>query len=193
MSSPQFTGVVLAGGRSTRMGRDKATLTLPEGGTLLAHAVRKLQAAGVHEVIVSVRAGQTCGLAGTREVADLAADSGPLAGVAASLEAAGASRVVVLAVDLPDMTPEYLRGLLAAATNDCGVVPVHGGFLEPLAAVYPRCSARVARAALVAGRFSMHAWVRELAAGGLVRLQPVDDAHLPLFANWNHPGDFPSH
>ena len=186
-----FTGVVLAGGRSSRMGQDKAMLTLPNGRTLLDQALHTLRAAGASELLVSVHQGQTYGRPGTRELTDSVDNCGPLAGLVAALDNASTDRIVVLAVDLPSITPIYLQMLFAVSGKSCGVVPLQGDFFEPLAAVYPRRAAQSARDALSAGQFSLQLWVRELAMKNLIQPIIVEPSETGLFANWNSPDDIP--
>jgi len=188
-ASSAITGVILAGGRSTRMGQDKALLKLPGGHTLLEQARRTLQAVGVGELLVSVRPGQAYGLPGTREITDATADCGPLGGLSACLAAAQADLILVLAVDLPAMTPEFLRALLASSTAACGAVPWHDRYFEPLAAVYPRLAAPSAHVALAAGKLSLQPWLCALAADGLIRPFQVEPSDSGNFINWNTPAD----
>lgn len=184
-----FTGIVLAGGRSTRMGRDKALLALADGKTLLARAVETLRATGASEILVSVAHGKTYGLAGTREVADLQEDCGPMGGLAASLAVAGHPLCLVLAVDMPGMMPAYLRGLLREARPGCGVVPVIDGSFEPLAAVYPRETSASMADALASRDLSLQRLIRNLEQRSLVRLLEMGVEEKALFANWNSPED----
>lgn len=186
---PHFSAVLLAGGRSTRMGRDKALLPLADGRSLLAHQLALLRAAGAAEVLVSARTEQNLPLDGARLVPDLQPDSGPLAGLAAALAAAAHDRVLVLAIDLPQMPPEFLTRLVGKSTPACGVVPTRDGRPEPLAAVYPRAAASVAAELLAAGELRAAEFARRLAALGLVRWREVAPSEALFFTNWNTPAD----
>lgn len=184
-----FTGVVLAGGRSTRMGRDKALLTLPNGRTLLQQAVATLRETGAAEILVSVGNGKTYGLPDAREILDVQDSCGPMGGLHTSLSAAQEQRCVVLAVDLPAMTPKYLRGLLSQTQAARGVVPVINGSFEPLVAVYPKEALAEVQRALEAGDYSLQKLIRRLEQEGLAECVPVAPGERPLFANWNSPED----
>jgi molybdopterin-guanine dinucleotide biosynthesis protein A len=184
---PPFSAVLLAGGRSTRMGRDKALLPLADGYSLLARQLATLRAVGAAEVLISARAEQNLPLTGVRLVTDLLPDNGPLAGLAAALAAAAHHRVLVLAVDLPEMPPEFLTGLVVEATPTCGVVPLIDGRPEPLAAVYHRGAATIASELLAGGERRAAACARHLAATGLVRWRTVTPEEKDFFANWNTP------
>jgi molybdopterin-guanine dinucleotide biosynthesis protein A len=171
------------------MGRDKATILLPNGLTLLDQALHTLKSAGARELLVSVRQGQTYDRPETHEIVDSVENCGPLAGLLAALDAAATDHVIVLAVDLPAVSPDYLRKLLAARAPNRGAVPQQGNFFEPLVAVYPRKAADSARDALSAGRFSLQMWVRELAKKGLIQPIMVEPSETGFFANWNSPDD----
>lgn len=188
---PEFSAVLLAGGRSSRMGRDKALLMHPESGVpLVAHQVATLRAAGCAEVLLSVRTGTDYAEVVGAEVARVTDDGegGPLPGIAAALARARCARVLVLAVDLPCMTAEALRALVAASTPECGAVwrGAHGW--EPLCAVYPKAARAAFEAARAAGRLSLQALVeRGVAEGWMAEAAGPADGR--VLANWNSPGD----
>ena len=133
----QFAGVVLAGGRSTRMGADKAFLEW-RGQRLIDRQLDLLCSLAPTEVLVSGRAGVDYAATGARVVCDAVPEQGPLGGLAAALQATTAPHVVLLAVDLPAMTRDFLRGLLTQCRPGVGVVAHTRDGWEPLAAVYPR-------------------------------------------------------
>lgn len=129
---PPLTGLVLAGGRSTRMGQDKALLRL-DGRRLVDIAVETL-APICTDVIVAAGARIIDGL-GVRQVADTGED-GPLGGIVAGLAAAGTDLVAVVAVDMPAADPALLAGLAQRWGGQVAVVPRAGGMIQPLHAVY---------------------------------------------------------
>ena len=182
-------GFVVAGGRSTRMGRDKALLPWG-GGTLLDHALARLRAV-VDEVYILCGPTPRYEDRGVPLVLDAVDDAGPLAGLDAALGATGGRPAVFLGVDLPFVTPDVLRRLLEALTGWDAVVPVPGGRPEPLCAVYgPGCAAAV-RTRLATGERRMTSFwpdvdVRELGAADLAGLGDPGQ----LFRNVNTPDDF---
>jgi molybdenum cofactor guanylyltransferase len=184
-----FTGVVFAGGRSTRMGRDKALLTLPNGRTLLEQAVATLRETGAAEILVSVGNGKTYGFPDAREILDVQDSCGPMGGLHAALAAAHHSLCMALAVDLPAMTAAYLEGLLAEKDMNCGIVPLIEGSAEPLAAVYPKAALAEVELAMKTQDYSLQRLIRKLETLRLVRLRGVGDAERALFSNWNSPED----
>lgn len=132
-TGPGTTGILLAGGYSSRMGRSKAEL--PFGGvTMIEHQVRKLRMLGIGDIVI---AGYETPIPGTRYVPDVYPHRGPLSGIHAGLCAAQNERCLVLSVDAPLLPFEALSALLETHTEGITALE-HGGQLEPLLAVYDR-------------------------------------------------------
>jgi len=130
-------GIVLAGGRSRRMGAPKASLDW-HGSTLL-HRVCGLVARGTGGPVVVVRApGQELPPLpdGVRVVEDARPGRGPLEGVLAGLQATDADVAFVAAVDLPLLHPEFVAAVCRAGADADIAVPHAGGSEHPFAAAY---------------------------------------------------------
>ena len=128
-------GFVLTGGRSTRMGRDKALLPY-RGGTLVEWVAKQVcEAAG--EVRL-VGAPERYGHLEIPCIAERFAGCGPLSGIEAALREGGAEWSLVLACDMPGLAAPFLKELLAGVGQDVdAVVAVDElGRMEPLCAVY---------------------------------------------------------
>lgn len=108
---PDAAGFVLAGGRSERMGRDKAMIEFA-GRTLAERAVELLQRAGLSAMIAGARS--ELGAFGPM-IADQADGEGPLRGVCSALASTGAELAVFIPVDLPLLPASLLARLLADA------------------------------------------------------------------------------
>lgn len=175
------------------MGRDKALLPDPVHGTLLQRQLALVQSVRPLEVLVSCRAEQTLpDLPDVRRVHD-AGTQGPLAGVAALLEAMRGDLLLVVAVDLGRLTPAMLTRLVGAAEPRVGVVPRTDRGPEPLAALYPVALAAEAGGRLAEGRdLSLRAFVEAGVARGRLRWFDLTPAEAALFANWNTPDDLPA-
>lgn len=165
------------------MGRDKARLEI-DGEPLWRRQLATLRALGPEQLLVS---GPPRGEGET--VADARDGDGPLGGVAAALLRCTAPLLVVLAVDLPEMTAAFLRLLLAQSREESGVVPRGPEFFEPLAAVYPKEAAVIANGQLRGGDFSMQSFVAAALREGLVTERKLHPAELALFVNLNTPAD----
>lgn len=179
-----FSAVLLAGGQSTRMGRDKALLPLADSQLLWQRQLGVLERLGAAEILLSGsrREGMP---EHVRSVEDAQPGLGPLAGLVAALERISTARLVALAIDLPEMSPEYLMQL------EGGAVPSLRGRLEPLAAVYPVECLPLARERLASPDRSLQSFVLAAEALGLLRIVDVAPDDERLFVNWNRPSDLP--
>ena len=161
-------GVVLCGGSSRRMGRDKARVELA-GRPLLAWALGALEGV-VDEVVLASGSPPRYAELGLEEVADTRPGAGPLAGLETALRTArrrGHAHVALLACDMPRARPELLRALLERARRDgldaLTLCTARG--VEPLFGIYSvRCSSAVT-AALEAGERRVVSFHRHFAEG----------------------------
>lgn len=186
----QATGIVLAGGRSVRMGKDKANLQLSEQ-TLLSRVVETVSLVCPEVIIAGGERGIADGVGrDVRWVSDPPGSIGPLAGVTAGLEAASNDACLIVACDMPFLNPAMLSHLVDRLEAFDAVLPISQGVGQYLHAAYSRSTATAAQALLRLGARSVH----EL----LVRLQVLylseehcsrfDPAGLSCF-NMNTPAD----
>lgn len=132
------TGVILAGGKSSRLGRDKAFLDFG-GRPLIAH-VHGAVCGLFREVIVVAPDPSAFSFLPMRVISDTFAGKGPLAGVQAGLAALSpeSGAAFLLACDLPFVNPDLVRHLIGLWDGHQAVVPKRGSFFEPLHALYDR-------------------------------------------------------
>lgn len=119
---PGAVGIILAGGRSSRMGTDKALLEI-EGESLLVRSTRIVSSV-VAEVLIVGRTELPPELAGTPAIEDRYPGTGPLGGIASGLAQVGAEWALVVACDLPFLQADLLRLLLELAPGYDAVVPL---------------------------------------------------------------------
>ncbi len=149
--APALTGLVLAGGRGRRLGRDKALVEIA-GETLVVRAARRLEEC-CQRVLVASGDGRRLGELKWEQVPDAVADGGPLAGILAGLESATTPLLAVVAVDLPNLNPDVLRRLAAEWRGEAAVVPLVSGLVHPLHGIYATdAAARLRRLLLSGGR-----------------------------------------
>jgi molybdenum cofactor guanylyltransferase len=170
-------GAILAGGRSSRFGSDKAQ-HLWRGKTLLEWAKLGLSACQEIHVI------------GGASNPDPEPFQGALAGLVRALELG--SRVAVTACDMPNLTPRYWKYLKSYRADV--VIGVNAdGVLEPLAAIYTRNCLPYARAAFLHGDLQLSGWWRE--ADLATQILPWEDLELAfgkeIFLNANRLEDLP--
>lgn len=129
------TAVVLAGGASSRMGRDKALIQIG-GQTLIDRSIDLLRR-NFDEVLVSSGRSGTYSRPQLRNISDRYAVPGPITGILTCLEEANHESCFFMACDIPDANPMIIRRLLRAARGKDGAVPRRpDGRFETLYAVY---------------------------------------------------------
>jgi molybdopterin-guanine dinucleotide biosynthesis protein A len=215
-STPHIAGFVLAGGRSSRMGRDKALLEIG-GVPLLVRTARLVESvAGTVTVIAGVtsntsatanadvsvdastavdanasaNAYQSLGL---RLIGDDWPGAGPLGGIATALRESSAVWSLVVACDLPYLTREWLDYLCARAfaSEADAVMAINAGGTEPLCAMYHKRSEAVIRLVLERGTRKVKDGIKSIRVG---TIQPSEwkafDSEGLLFKNMNSPVDY---
>ena len=180
MEIENVSGVVLAGGRSRRMGTKKADLKLG-GRTLAEIQVQKLRNLGIDDVMIS---GYDGSVEGARTVADIYAGKGPLGGIHACLKAAEHPACLLISVDAPLVPEETLKALVEAHEGPATVLCLNGK-IEPLMAVYDLAVAASAEEWIRNNDFA----VRRIA--DTLRLKKLEYTGDPeLLLNCNTPEEF---
>ena len=183
-----LTAVLLAGGESRRMGRDKAAIVF-RGQLLWQRQIELLRGLRPEKIFVSVRKEPSWLPLETELLLDEPPFRGPLSGLTRALASIQTSHLVVLAVDMPFMTSEQLRFLCRLAIAGRGVVPVVDERAEPLAAIYPREAATDFAAALAGSDFSLQTLTRNLAQAGRIQMLNVPEEARDLYRSVNEPDD----
>lgn len=183
-----WSAVILAGGQSRRMGRDKAWLEL-EGKPLIGVAFDRIRELNPAEIFISGRSGVDYSTFKCPVLLDLMPGFGPLGGIERGLRESTSPLLLVLAVDLPRVTGSFLRRLLAHCDSYTGAVPALDRRLEPLVAVYPRRCHVLAGSALSKCQFGARDFAAACLKEHAVRTLPVSLAERGCFENWNQPSD----
>ncbi|MEX2446647.1 MAG: molybdenum cofactor guanylyltransferase [Dehalococcoidia bacterium] len=153
--SPAVSAVVLAGGRSQRMGRDKATVPLA-GRSLLQWTIEAVaDVRGLVEVVLVLAPRQetprvTCAVP-LRIVRDTTGAEGPLVALIAGVEAASAPVALVLGCDTPFVRPALLHLLVEEARSHSAVIPIVEGRVQPLCSAVRRDALPALAAAVTSG------------------------------------------
>lgn len=180
---PKMTLAVLAGGRSRRMGRDKAFLPLGRS-TLIEETVRPLERF-FDEVLIAVSPGQTAPPLPWKTVEDDVAGEGPLRGILTGLRSARNEACFILACDAPGLSPAVVRKIVDASEGvDIAVAVTDGGLREPLLGVYRKSVISEIEALLQSGERSI------LPLFGRVKTREVRFERGDLPANVNTPEDY---
>jgi molybdopterin-guanine dinucleotide biosynthesis protein A len=188
--------VVLAGGRSSRFGRDKLAEPI-DGRPLLHHAIAAVQAVADEIVVVAAPGQEPAVPAGVRVVHDAAAFEGPLAGLATGLSALvdDIERAVVVAGDMPTLRPAVLSRLLATLgpTIDLALLEVSGESVPlPMAVQRTAALTEIARSLDTGGR-RLRALATELRTSVVAEATwRLDDTTGATLRDIDTPSDLPS-
>jgi len=183
-----LTLAVQAGGRSSRMGRDKGLIEL-RGKALVVHVIERL--AGLAEdVVITTNHAQAYAVLGFRTAGDRQPAAGALAGLATALEAAHGDPVLVAACDMPFASRALAAHLLSLSAEAEAVVPRRAGEYEPLFAVYRRTCLPAIQRALDEGQKRMISFLPA------IRVRTVEEPEVQsiepdpyCFFNVNTPAD----
>jgi len=190
------------------MGSPKALLDW-SGRPLWRHQADTLDALEPDERLISLPPSLALDPAPWQRVADRAPDLGPLGGIEAALRMMRSDWLVVLAIDLPAMTADYLRmrlneamassgferapslgsGASSETASARGAVAVDDGRYLGLAGVYPRAILPLIESAVASGDRSVQQLARRAIATGLLAAHPLSPGERALFRNVNRPGD----
>jgi molybdopterin-guanine dinucleotide biosynthesis protein A len=187
----EFAGFILAGGRSSRMGCDKAMLEI-DGITMIDRAIDLIRSAGVEPAVIG-SFDESLRLVRVPLISDDWPGAGPLGGIASALRHTQSTWNLVIACDMPYLTTEWLEFLLrrAFASSGDAVVPMNEDGAEPLCAMYNKSAETAIRGALENG-------VRKVTEGlAKLRVDCIEreewkgfDSDGFLFKNMNQPADY---
>ena len=180
-----FSGAVLAGGRSRRMGRDKAFVEV-DGAPMVIRAVDALDAAGAVSTRVSGGDQRRLEDLGLAVDPDAEPHAGPLAALVGALDAAPEEIVFVLACDLPAVSPNAIERVLEGLGGADVAVPTDGERLQWLHGAWRRRALPILRAAYGSGERAIHRAVADLDVRTITGVPPV------ALADADHPGDLPA-
>ena len=184
------SAAIMAGGKSKRMGQDKAWIELD--GEPLIRRVANVLAQVADEVIIVANDPKYATL-GLRVVPDRFSDGGALGGIATGVSAAAHDRVLVAACDMPFLSAEVWRVLLDHRFEADVVIPKIGGEFETLHALYTKACLPSMERSLAAGKMRVISFFDE------VRVQAIEERELRVadptlrsFTNVNTPEELAS-
>jgi len=184
----KLSAVLLAGGKSRRMGRDKAAILFRDS-PLWQRQLDLLRKLEPERLFVSAQTDPAWRPVDVEFVADAQPSRGPLSGIAAALSRTASEHLLALATDMPFMTGDYLRELFKQTQPGCGAVPMIDNRAEPLSAIYPREAHAEFASALSGDNFSLQSLVAKLIAAGKLQAVQVSAEEQALFRNLNEPAD----
>lgn len=188
-----ITSIVLAGGRGTRLGKDKL-LEVVGGRSLLQRVIESLSPISERIVVVTAQGQERPSLHATgtevATVTDIYPGKGALGGIYTGLSVVASRHSLVVAADMPFLNLDLLQHLASMATGFDVVMPRINGQIEPLHAVYsrdclPAIQEQIERSQLQIKMFLGKIRVRYIEEADIDRFDPI---HLSFF-NVNTPDD----
>ena len=181
-----LTGIVIAGGKSRRMGAEKGLIPF-DGKLLIVYPVEMLREFCA-QVIISSNT-YAYDFLGVPVIPDHAIGGGPMTGIYSGLLASSTEFNLVLSCDMPMITADLLKHLIASADGCTAAVAWHKGFAEPLCGIYSRSLIGELENHIKEGKFKLITFLEEMG----VRFIEIDERlpfyHPNLFLNVNTPHD----
>lgn len=190
MTPAPLSAAILVGGRSRRMGETKALLRLdPDGPTVVESVVRALGEVASEILLAGSPPTGDFAFLGLRQVPDIVPNAGVLGGMHAALREARHDRVLVVACDMPFLSPALLRYMASLPAGDDALVPLLGQ-PQTAHAIYARSALPAVEAALTERRYHATSWFAQAS----IRIVPREtiaafDPLLRSCFNMNTPQD----
>jgi molybdopterin-guanine dinucleotide biosynthesis protein A len=176
MNAHEVTGIVLAGGRSSRMGENKSLMQL-NGKRMIEFSIDALRPL-CSEVIISSNY-LVYDFTGCEVWPDELKDQAPMVGIYSCLKKSRTDLNIILTCDMPMIQTELLKYLLENSTGTDITVPVHeNGMIEPLCGIYRKSAGIVLSKCIEEGNYSMNNCIRKAS----YRLVSIDNG-LPVFTS----------
>ena len=188
MAEPKITGIVLAGGKSSRMGRDKSKMIL-NGKTLIEYSIDALKP--ICDKVVISSNNNTYDYTGCEVWPDELPDGSPMIGIYSCLKRSSTEYNIIFSCDMPLISTSLL-GYLLSYSNDFDItVPIHGNNLvEPLCGIYKRNCLPVLKSFIDKGNYRLNECIRSV-SHRLVAIDYKTPAFSGnLFSNINTQDDF---
>lgn len=184
-----FTGIILSGGKSRRMGKEKGLCHF-RGKALIAYAIETLQPLCDELIISANNKLDEYQLLDFPVVSDEMAETGPIGGLFSCLNKSKNAINLVISCDTPFVTQEVYHELLKYIGDYQAVVPIHeNGFVEPLTAVYHRSCLPEVQRQLLAGKYKMMDLLDRINTKYVPVNSQIPGLKTSIFHNLNNPED----
>ena len=188
-NSNPITAIILAGGQSRRMGRDKGLVML-NGKPMVQHVLDKAQSITDNAMIITNQPGYEH--FGVPTYSDLIEDKGPLGGIYTGLHYTQTEYNLVLSCDIPLVPVSFLKRLVSYRGENQAWVPVQGQHFQPLCAIYKKEIVPQIKLSVKAGQLSMHKFLETINTA-FIDMSDVGVEYKNGFANLNSPEDVEKH
>ena len=181
----QITGIILSGGKSTRMGTDKAFIQINKK-TLLENAFEICKPICTNILISSND--QKHKISGVKIIPDEFLNCGPLSGIYSCLKKSDTHWNFVISVDAAFVEPAFIEYLINETDDSDAIVPFHSKGKEPLISMYHKSGLSEMQKHLKSGNLKMHNLISDLNTK-YVDSQNWVERFPKIFRNLNHPDD----
>ena len=187
MAEPKITGIVLAGGKSSRMGSDKSKMVL-NGKTLIEYSIEALKP--LCETVVISSNNNIYDYTGCEVWPDELPDGSPMIGIYSCLKRSSTETNIILSCDMPLINKVLLKYLLSNSKDFDITVPIHGNnLIEPMCGIYKKSCIDVLKGFIDKGNYRLNECIRST-SHRLVKVSQTTDFPENLFSNINTPDDF---
>lgn len=186
MNKKNITGIILAGGKSSRMGTDKGMLVL-NGKKIIEYVIAALTP-NVSEVII-ISNNENYNYLGYKVYKDIVKECGPIGGIFTGLEKSITENNIIVSCDIPNISSTMIAYIISNSDEEDALIPVHSGQPEPLCAVYKKSTAKDFKQLLNSGNYKMLDALKHLKTSYLdvVNAQGFSE---DIFSNINTPAEF---
>jgi len=186
MNKKNITGIILAGGKSSRMGTDKGMLVL-NGKKIIEYVIAALTP-NVSEVII-ISNNENYNYLGYKVYKDIVKECGPMGGIFTGLEKSITENNIIVSCDIPNISSTMIAYIISNSREKDALIPVHDGQPEPLCAFYKKLTAKDFKQFLNSGNYKMLDALKHLKTSYLdvVNAQGFSE---DIFSNINTPDEF---
>lgn len=181
-----ITGIILAGGKSSRMGTDKGLLEL-NGKKIIKYIIEQLTPNSDALILISNNERYT--ELGFPVYSDTIKDCGPMGGIFTALEKSQTENNMIVSCDIPNITSEIIAYIIENIGKEEALVPIHDGHIEPLCGVYKKSAAIKFRRLLDTGNYKMKDALKTLNTR-YIDVSEHPDFSENTFLNINTPQEF---
>lgn len=187
MNFNEVTGIVLAGGRSSRMGEEKSLMKL-NGKTMIEFSIAALKPLCSQVIISSDR--MVYDFTGCEVWPDEIKQQAPIVGIYSCLKRSKTDVNIILSCDMPLISSQFLKFLLENSVNNEVTIPIHqNGMIEPLCGIYKKSALETLKNSIEEKHYSIRDCIIKTAYC-LVRLDEGSPFPENIFKNVNTPNDF---
>jgi molybdenum cofactor guanylyltransferase len=183
----EITGVILAGGKSSRMGKDKALIDI-HGKPIIRHVIETMKQI-FDRVIIIANDQRLYRLFGLEVFSDIYVDCGPLGGIHSAFFHTFSDKLFIIACDTPDVSPDLIRYVCDFHSSSIAKVPFAEGTLHPLIGMYHRDCLPILLSHLESNRLKMASFLDAIEAECIPISESLSFYKPGLFRNINCEAD----